>query len=105
MEEMGRKAVYTICNHNYCSTCIIKFVRTNQGRQIVCPYCRRLLSLLVIADENGVEKDELDYIKNYNASFSDERDLIDCLISIPSVIKAFFSEVIRTKGMILLSNW
>ena len=59
MDEMGNKGVYAICDHNFCATCIVKFIRTKHGQQVDCPYCRRALTILVVADENGPTQDEL----------------------------------------------
>ena len=108
MEKISKGATYTICNHHYCSTCIVKFIRTiriNNSRQVPCPCCRRSLSLIVIADKSGISNDELEYIKAYNASFSEERDLIDSLINAAVLLKAFYRETVRTKGFNMLQNW
>ena len=41
----------------------------------------------------------MEYIQSYNANFSEERDLIDSLIYLPSQVKSFKRAFTRTKGM------
>ena len=56
-------------------------------------------------DQSAINADELQYIQNYNASFSEYRDLIDNVLNIPSAIRSFIWEIIATKGRVLFANW
>ena len=70
-----------------------------------CPYCRSIVTLLVIGDESGLSQDELTGIRNYNANYCEVRDMIDSILNLPTSIRNSVRELIDSRGRIIFRNW
>ena len=76
-----------------------------QEGKIDCPYCRRKVTFLVIQNQQGPSDEELDCIRQYNFTHSEERGFIDNLRNAPFLIRQFWREVVETNGLLLVRRW
>ena len=54
--------IITNCEHVYCRPCINKWMQTQSGKDVTCPFCRVLLNKLFYINENSASSISDEYI-------------------------------------------
>ena len=103
--EIDKKAIFTTCCHTFCSTCICLYIQEKRNSQIQCPFCRTVVTLIVLSEQKcAITAVELRKINNYNTHYSEEKDLYDSIAKLPEQVLDLGHEVFRTNGLVLLQN-